>query len=291
MKQIKLKAMAKINLGLDVTGKREDGYHKVRMVMQSVNIFDRITIKIVKTPGIRVSTNLPYLPVNENNLVYKAANLLMEEFPCENGIYIMLEKHIPVAAGLAGGSSDAAGVLYGLNKLLKLRLTEEELMLRGEKIGADVPFCIKRGTALAEGIGEKITPLPNLPKCYLVVAKPGINVSTKFVYENLKLENIENHPDIDGIIESLKKGNITEIAGRMENVLETVTVKHYPIIEDIKNLMKEKGAVNAIMSGSGPTVFGIFLQENTAKKAYYQLKDQYLAKQLFITEAFQNKRR
>lgn len=291
MKQIKLKAMAKINLGLDVTGKREDGYHEVRMIMQSVRLFDRITMKILPKPEITVSTNLHYLPVNENNLVYKAAKLLMDEFPSGKGVHIDLEKHIPVAAGLAGGSSDAACVLFGMNKLLKLNLTEEDLMIRGKKIGADVPFCIMRGTALAEGIGEVLTPLPGLPKCHILIAKPGISVSTKFVYQNLRVNELQKHPDIDALIQGLTEKNLMNVAQNMENVLETVTIKQYPIIEEIKNFMKENGAVNAMMSGSGPTVFGIFDNESTAKKAYYHLRKSPLAKQVYLTEAYQNKRR
>lgn len=291
MKQIKLKAMAKINLGLDVTGKREDGYHEVRMIMQSVRLFDRITMKILPKPEITVSTNLHYLPVNENNLVYKAAKLLMDEFPSGKGVHIDLEKHIPVAAGLAGGSSDAACVLFGMNKLFKLNLTEEDLMIRGKKIGADVPFCIMRGTALAEGIGEVLTPLPGLPKCHILIAKPGISVSTKFVYQNLRVNELQKHPDIDALIQGLTEKNLKSVARNMENVLETVTIKQYPIIEEIKNFMKENGAVNAMMSGSGPTVFGIFENESTAKKAFYHLRKSPLAKQVYLTEAYQNKRR
>ena len=203
MEQLKLKALAKINLGLDVIRKREDGYHEVRMIMQTINMYDRIAIKKIIEQEIKVKTNLYYLPNNENNLVYKAAKLLIDEFKIQQGVSINLEKYIPVAAGMAGGSSDAAAVLIGINKMFKLGLTRKQLMERGVKIGADIPYCIMRGTALAQGIGEKLTPLNPIPKCYVLIAKPGISVSTKFVYGNLKTEEITHHPDIDGMIEQL----------------------------------------------------------------------------------------
>lgn len=188
MKEIRLKALAKINLGLDVVKKREDGYHEVRMIMQTVKLYDQIEIHRTDKPGIRVRTNLLYLPVNENNLVYKAAKLLMDEFGIGKGVSVKLRKVIPVAAGMAGGSSDAAAVLVGLNRMFDLGLSKEELMIRGVKLGADVPYCVMRGTALAEGIGERLTRLAPMPKCYVVLAKPGIHVSTKFVYTHLKAE-------------------------------------------------------------------------------------------------------
>ena len=190
MDTIRLKALAKINIGLDVLRRREDGYHDVKMIMQTVGIYDQICLNREKTPGIRVKTNLFYLPDNENNLVYKAAKLLMDEFSIEDGVSIDLNKYIPVAAGMAGGSSDAASVLYGMNKMFSLGLSQDELMRRGVKIGADVPYCIMRGTALAEGIGEILMPLPPMPACFVLVAKPGISVSTKFVYENLHANDL-----------------------------------------------------------------------------------------------------
>ena len=208
MDTIRLKALAKINIGLDVLRRREDGYHDVKMIMQTVGIYDQICLNREKTPGIRVKTNLFYLPDNENNLVYKAAKLLMDEFSIEDGVSIDLNKYIPVAAGMAGGSSDAASVLYGMNKMFSLGLSQDELMRRGVKIGADVPYCIMRGTALAEGIGEILTPLPPMPACFVLVAKPGISVSTKFVYENLHANDLrpEQHPDIDAAIAGIRAG-------------------------------------------------------------------------------------
>ena len=207
MKEIRLKALAKINLGLDVVRKREDGYHEVRMIMQTVKLYDQIEIHRTDRPGIRVKTNLQYLPVNENNLVYQAAQLLMEEFKIKKGVSIRLRKVIPVAAGMAGGSSDAAAVLVGMNRMFDLGLSRQELMERGVRIGADVPYCVMRGTALAEGIGEKLTQLAPMPKCYVLIAKPGIHVSTKFVYTNLKANELKEHPDIDGQAAAIKDGD------------------------------------------------------------------------------------
>ena len=185
MDKIQLKALAKINLGLDVLRRREDGYHEVKMIMQTISLCDELELRRTRQPGIQVRTNLPYLPTNENNLVYKAAKLLQDEFGMKEGVSIQLRKKIPVAAGMAGGSSDAAAVLWGMNRMYGFGLSRTALMERGVKLGADVPYCILRGTALAEGIGERLTALPPMPKCYLLIVKPGISVSTRFVYENL----------------------------------------------------------------------------------------------------------
>lgn len=280
---MKLRALAKINLGLDVTGKRPDGYHEVRMIMQNIQMFDQLEIERSEQPGIRIETNLSFLPCNENNLVYKAADLLMKEFDIREGLDVKLTKFIPVAAGMAGGSSDAAAVMVGVNRMFQLGLSVRELMERGVKIGADVPYCIMRGTALAEGIGEKLTKLPPMPFCYVLIGKPGINVSTKFVYGNLDLKKIEHHPDIDGIRQAIEQKNLKGIASRMGNVLELVTCPAYPVIDDIKKLMIREGALNAMMSGSGPTVFGLFEDKDTAQKAYETLRDSGLTRQTFLT--------
>ena len=258
MKDISVKALAKINLGLDVVRRREDGYHEVRMIMQTIHLFDRLEISKNTSGQITMETNLAFLPTNENNLVYKAAKLLTDEFGIKDGVHVWLHKHIPVAAGMAGGSTDAAAVLYGMNRIFDLGLSKEELMERGVKIGADVPYCVMRGTALAEGIGEKLTKLPPMVKCPVLIAKPQINVSTKFVYENLKLDADTEHPDIDRLVADIREKNLTKIAADMGNVLETVTIPAYPVIADIKENMLQNGAVNAMMSGSGPTVFGLF---------------------------------
>lgn len=282
MREIKLKARAKINLGLDVVRKREDGYHEVRMIMQMINLYDRITLRRSTEPGIRVTTNLPYLPVNEDNLVYRAAKLLMEEFKVTEGAEIELQKYIPVAAGMAGGSSDAAAVMVGVNRIFHLGLTKKQLMERGVKIGADVPFCIMRGTALAEGIGEVLTPLPAMPHCSLVIAKPKIHVSTKFVYGNLKVSELKEHPDIDGQVQALREGSLEQLVAKMGNVLETVTVPAYPVIDEIKRTMLKNDAMGAMMSGSGPTVFGIFEREERAQEVCRLLKKEGAAKQVYL---------
>lgn len=292
MEKMQLKALAKINLGLDVLRRREDGYHEVRMIMQTVHIYDRIFLKRQESGGIRVRTNLYYLPANENNLVYKAAKLLWDEFQLPGGLSINLKKYIPVAAGMAGGSSDAAAVLFGVNRMYNLGLSLEQLMERGVKIGADVPYCLMRGTALAEGIGEKLSALPPLPPCYIVVAKPAISVSTKFVYENLHANELSSHPDIDGMMEALERQDLKLLAERMEagNVLETVTAKEYPVIQSLKDSMKRYGALVSLMSGSGPTVFGIFDNCQAAKKACAALKLRRQAQQVFLTSPYNNRR-
>lgn len=288
MYEMKLKALAKINLGLDVIRRREDGYHEVKMIMQTIRLYDRIIMRKRKEQKIQVKTNLFYLPENENNLVYKAAKLLMEEFPIQQGIQIDLQKFIPVAAGMAGGSSDAAAVLYGMNRMFHLGLSLEELMERGVKIGADVPYCLMRGTALAEGIGEKLTKLSPTPQCKVLIAKPAISVSTKFVYENLKLDESTVHPNIDLLIHDIENENLVDMAAHMGNVLESVTIPNYPVIAQIKEQMLKDGALNAMMSGSGPTVFGIFDDKEKAEFAYKRMREGNLAKQVYLTEFYNN---
>lgn len=288
---IKLKALAKINLGLDVVGRRENGYHDVRMVMQSVYLYDEVLIEKRETPGIQLETNLYYLPVDDKNIAYKAADMLMKEFQIEGGVYIRLNKHIPVAAGMAGGSSNAAAVLVGMNRLFCLGLSQEDLMERGVKLGADVPYCVMRGTVLAEGIGEILTPLDPLPKCHVLIAKPATSVSTKVVYEKLDSNEITSHPDIDGLLDGLKEGNLRKVATSMGNVLETITIEDHPIIEDIKNVMKEEGALGAMMSGSGPTVFGLFEDRKLARAAQNKIRKLGLTKQVYLVGVHNNRRK
>lgn len=287
---ISLKALAKINMGLDVVRRREDGYHEVRMIMQTIQLYDRLDIKRTQEPGIQIQTNLSFLPVNENNLIYKAAKLLMDEFSITDGVSVKLDKRIPVAAGMAGGSTDAAAMLIGVNRLFSLGLTKRQLMERGVQIGADVPYCIMRGTALAEGIGEALSPLPPMVKCPVLIAKPSISVSTKFVYQNLKLDDTTIHPDIDRLIDDIKAKNLHDIAAHMGNVLETVTIPNYPVIDEIKKHMLSNGAVGAMMSGSGPTVFGLFDDEDTAKKAYKAMRSSHLARQVYLTSVYNNRK-
>jgi len=275
MEKISINAMAKINLGLDVLRKREDGYHEVKMIMQSIDLYDRIEMIKTEAPGIEVSTNLKFLPVNEDNLVYKAVKLLFDAYELQGGISINLKKYIPVAAGLAGGSSDAAAVLYGINRMYELKLSLQELMDWGVKIGADVPFCLCGGTMLAQGVGEVLTPLTPMPECSIVLCKPGYGMSTAKVFGSLKIDEIQRHPDTDSVISALNAGDISRIAGNMYNVLEEIVAKEKTDISRIEEEMLSCGALGAIMSGSGSTTFGVFDDEEKAKLAYNKLKAKY----------------
>ena len=291
MEKIVLKARAKINLGLDVVGKREDGYHLVCMVMQSLKLYDRLEFSVIPEPEIQIRTNLSYVPVDQSNLIWKAADLLRQEFGIREGISVDLDKRIPVAAGMAGGSSDAAAALVGMNRLFHLGLSTQELMARGLKLGADVPYCILRGTALSEGIGEKLTELPPMPHCWILVAKPGISLSTKGVYTRLDALRGWEHPDIPGMVQAIREGSLDGIVQRLGNALEAVSVPEHPVIGEIKRLMVKNGAEGALMSGSGPTVFGIFREENQARIACSAVRESGTARQLYVTEPFQNRRK
>ena len=290
MDEISVKALAKINLGLDVVRRREDGYHEVKMIMQTIHLFDRVQLKKKKEAEVTLSTNLSFLPVDENNLAYRAAEMLRTEFDIKEGVEINLEKHIPVAAGMAGGSTDGAAVLYAMNEMFELGLSKQMLMDRGVKLGADVPYCIMRGTALAEGIGEKLTQLPPMVKCPVLIAKPQISVSTRYVYEHLQLSDQSVHPDIDKLVEKIKEKDLEQIAAAMGNILETVTIPEHPEIEAIKSCMIKAGAVNAMMSGSGPTVFGLYATREEAKRAAEAVREQGIARQVFVTEIYNNRR-
>ena len=286
---MRLRALAKINLGLDILRKREDGYHEVRMIMQTIQMYDVLEIRRVKKPGISLSVNYPYIPNDERNLVYKAAKLLMDEFQVKSGVDIRLEKFIPVAAGMAGGSSDAAAALVGISRPFKLGLSEKDLMDRAVNIGADVPYCLLRGTALAEGIGEKLTRLAPMPDCFILIAKPPVSVSTKLVYQSLDALKEPPHPPIDAQIHDLEAQDLPSLAMHMGNVLECVTVPMHPQIAQIKELMEEQGAIAAMMSGSGPTVFGIFSEEAKAYEAKAQIRDSNLARQVYVTKPYNHK--
>ena len=285
---MRLQAYAKINHGLDVLGKREDGYHEVRMIMQTIRMYDQLDMRKSVEPGIHLTTNKKYIPVDENNLVWRAAKLMMDTCGIIEGVSIHLHKVIPVAAGMAGGSSDAAATLVGMNRLFHCGLSKEKLMELGVQIGADVPYCVLRGTALAEGIGEKLTVLPPMPDCWILIGKPGISVSTKYVYTTLDLNTDTVHPDIDGMKKALEDGNLYGITERMGNVLQDVTIPAYPEVERIKEQMKTLGAVNAMMSGSGPTVFGIFDNEEKAQEACQKLRESGSCQQVFLTVPFNN---
>lgn len=286
MNTIHLKAYAKINLGLDIVRKREDGYHEVKMIMQTIGLYDKLVIHKTSNPNVTLKTNLPYLPADMNNLVYKAALLMKERYHIKEGMHIRLEKKIPVSAGLAGGSTDAAATLSGINQLFRLNLNQETLMRIGLELGADVPYCIMQGTALSEGIGEILTPLPPFPSCHVLIVKPNINVSTKYVYEHLKLDGDITHPNIDGIIDYIKAKDLQGATSLFSNLLETVTIKEYPVITKIKEQMLSHGAMVSLMSGSGPTVFGLFEDNKMAENAFYQFKVGEFGKQTYLTRIF-----
>lgn len=281
---MRLRAYAKVNLALDVLRKREDGYHDVRMLMQTVRMYDTLEIKKSASPGVRLTTNLSFIPTDGRNLVCRAAGLLLEEFQLREGIDAELYKFIPVAAGMAGGSADAAAAMIGVNRLFGLGLSKKELMERAVKIGADVPYCILGGTALAEGIGERLSAQPQIPHCYILIGKPGVNVSTKTAYENLDLDRIERRPDIDGMIADLKRGSLISMTEKMENVFEPGIAAKYPVIREIRELMEQQGARKAMMSGSGPTVFGIFDDREKLEHAAAALRESGLAKTVFATQ-------
>lgn len=288
MDYITRKAYAKINLGLDVLRRRPDGYHEVKMIMQTVGIYDVLTFRKREGagdfPDISISLDKEELPCDKNNLIYKAAELVMEAYNIKKGVDITLNKNIPIAAGMAGGSTDAAAVFHGLKELFELPMSLEDMKLMGVKIGADVPYCMIGGTALSEGIGEILTPLKAPPEAFLLIAKPDIHVSTKFVYENLHADTLSFHPDIDGMVRALQEGDLKGITDRMGNVLETVTIREYPIIEEIKEEMKKGGAQNALMSGSGPTVFGIYKEKEAARRSSAKIEELGLAREIFVTE-------
>lgn len=286
MKKMIKKAYAKVNLVLDVLRRRPDGYHDVKMIMQNLDIYDELIFTVEESKqerSITISTNKEGIPTDSRNLIYKAIELMFDEFNIEATIHVHLEKNIPVEAGMAGGSTDCAATLKAVNELFDLHLDVQKLMELGVKLGADVPYCILGKTALSEGIGEVLTPVNPLPPCYVLVVKPPIGVSTKMVYTNLRANELSRHPDVDGMVVALEEGDLEKVTSYMENVLETVTVKLYPEIEEIKTIMKEQGALNSLMSGSGPTVFGIYRDEDVAKKAASYIKELGLSKEIFVT--------
>lgn len=283
MKELKIWGRAKINISLDVLGKRADGYHEVRMIMQQVDLYDEIILKEIDH-GIRLESNCDFIPLDEGNIAYRAAKLIKEKYHIDRGIHISIDKNIPVAAGLAGGSTDGAAVLRGLNILWNLGASKEELMEMGLSLGADVPFCILGGAALAEGIGEKLTPVPGLENVWVVLCKPNISVSTAEVYRNLDVNRIVHRPDTEGILQALQRKDVQAVAGKLRNVLEQVTEEMHPIVRDIKRRMLEYNALGSMMSGSGPTVFGLYKDYNRAKSAYDNLSRIY--KQTYVVKTF-----
>ncbi|ONI40343.1 4-(cytidine 5'-diphospho)-2-C-methyl-D-erythritol kinase [Candidatus Epulonipiscium fishelsonii] len=286
METITLRAKAKINISLDVIGKRENGYHDLRMIMQTINLYDTIYIKKTKSPKIQINTNIPWLPIDDKNIAYQAVQVFLEEANLKYGVYIDIFKRIPISAGLAGGSTDAAAVLVGLNKIFRTGFSKRKLMEIGVKLGADVPFCILRGTVLAEGIGEVLTPLPSIPYTYILLAKPNISVSTATVYQALCISSIKVHPKTDELINAIKCKDIKFIFSNMENVLQEVTIAMYPEIEKIKKEMLNQGAIASMMSGSGPTVFGVYKNNNDVIKAANYFKEIYGLKEVYVTSTY-----
>lgn len=276
MNSIDLKSRAKVNLSIDVLGKREDGYHLVEMIMQTIDLYDKLKITEIEENSILIKSNSLDIPLNEDNIMYKAVNLLKNQFNIEKGIEISIEKNIPVAAGMAGGSSNAAAVLVGLNKLWNLGLSENELKHIGLKLGADVPFCITGGSALAQGIGEKLTNIKGLPEdLNILVCKPNIFVSTKEVYQSLNMDKVKRRPQNKELIDALQKEDVKFISENMVNVLEEVTSLKYLEIGQIEDIMIKNKALGSMMSGSGPTVFGLFDNKDCAIKAKEDLQAKY----------------
>lgn len=284
MEKIELKAYGKINLGLDVIRKRPDGYHDLDMIMQMVDVYDDIVITKNKTGKIEVKTDTAVLSNGKDNLAYMAAKMLMDEFKIKDGVNIYINKRIPIAGGMAGGSSDCATTLMGINQLFELGLSKEELMERGVKLGADVPYCVLGGTAIARGIGEVLTPLPAPADCHVIIAKPPVSVSTAYVYGHIKPLEITKRPDIEVMAQSIKDGDLKKMASLIYNVMEDVTVGEYPIISEIKQVMLDNGALNSIMSGSGPTVFGLFDDKEKAQQCVKTLEEKGLTQQLYLTK-------
>ncbi len=290
MEQLTIYANAKINLALDVLNRRPDGYHTVRMIMQSLSLCDTLTLRRQEVPGIILVAQNPHhfpdVTWDEHNLIYKAAKLFMDTYNIKEGIQITIDKQIPSAAGLAGGSSDAAATLKGLNQLFELNLSMEELQTLGVKLGADVPYCIQLGTALSEGIGEVLTPLKPAPALYCTLVKPSASVSTKYVYEHLNLKEAK-HPDIDAALSAIETGSISKLCANLDNILEPVARELCPEVETIENKLMELGALGACMSGSGPTVFGLFSDGNAAIEASEYFMDHGYAERSFVTKFYQ----
>lgn len=277
---MKIKAYGKVNISLDVVGKREDGYHLLSMIMQNIDLYDEIEVEKQEC-GIILECNKSYVPVDNRNLAYKAAEIFKERYDIVDGVKINIEKNIPVSAGLAGGSTDAAAVLKVMNELFNVNATEEELMELGLKLGADIPYCIHGGTALCEGIGEIITPIKPFRDKIVVLVKPAFGVSTKEVYKNFNLEKVKQHPKTAEIINAIENDDLNFVASNMKNLLENVTLRKHKILIKIKEEMNACGAINSMMSGSGPTVFAFFDDMLKAQRCFEKMKKKY--SDVFIT--------
>ena len=291
LKEVRLKARAKINLTLDVTGKREDGYHLLETIMQTVALYDGIYMKKLEKPEIRIKTNLPWLPVDERNLAYRAAQLMREEYGIKGGVWIEIDKRIPVAAGLAGGSADCAAVLVGMNRLYELGLSEEALEGLAGRLGSDIPYCVRRGTVLCEGVGEIMTNISApCPQCHVVLAKLPVSVSTVSVYQGLQWDQVTERPNTEAMLAAMKEEDVEKMGSLLCNVLETVTIKMHPRIAEIKKRLVELGAAGALMSGSGPTVFGLFSDRGMARKAAEQIKREFALRETVATKIYRVQR-
>lgn len=275
-----LKAYAKINISLDIIGKREDGYHLLKMIMQAIDLYDVMNINRIDN-GIKLSCDKQYVPTDEKNIAYKAAKLFMDTYNIKSGISIEINKNIPVAAGLAGGSTDGAAVLRAMRDIFSIDVTDEELMELGLKLGADVPYCILGGTALCEGIGEKITPLKSFKDKILILVKPNFGVSTKEVYKNFDIERVFKHPDMNSLIRAMERDDLEFISNNMKNLLENVTLRKYSMLKNIKDSMLRYGALGSMMSGSGPSIFGFFDDMLKAQWCFEGMKEKY--EEVYIT--------
>lgn len=284
MDKLQLKAYGKINLGLDVIRKRPDGYHDLDMIMQMVDVYDDVIIEKKAGEEIVVKADAAVLSNGKDNLAYMAAKMLFDEFGIKSGVEITIHKRIPIAGGMAGGSSDCATTLIGINKMFNLGLSKQQLMERGVKLGADVPYCVLGGTAIARGIGEVLTPLPTPPQCHVIIAKPPISVSTAYVYGHIRPDEITKRPDIEQMTLAIKEQDLNKLSDLLYNVMEEVTVSEYPVIEKLKSIMLENGALNSIMSGSGPTVFGLFDDREKVQAAMKALDSKELTEQLYLTK-------
>ncbi|MCR1951735.1 MULTISPECIES: 4-(cytidine 5'-diphospho)-2-C-methyl-D-erythritol kinase [unclassified Clostridium] len=277
---MRMKAYAKVNISLDIVGKREDGYHLLEMIMQSIDLYDEIVIEKQKKE-ITIKCNKPYVPTDERNLAYKAAQLFIEKYNIDSGVNINIKKNIPVCAGLAGGSTDAAAVLKIMNFLFNINVSDEELMVLGLKLGADVPYCIKGGTALCKGIGEEVTELKGFKDKIIVLVKPPFGVSTNSVYQEFNMEKARNHPNTNLIIDAINNDNLKIVCDNMKNLLENVTLRKHKILISIKEEMRHNGAMGTMMSGSGPTVFAFFDDMLKAQRCFEKMKEKY--SDVFIT--------
>lgn len=274
MDKINLKVRAKINFALDVKSRRPDGYHEVEMIMQQIDLYDQLELEVIDE-GIVIETNCDFLPVDAGNIAYRAAEKMIANYNINKGLKIIIEKNIPVSAGLAGGSTNAAGVIMGMNELFSLGLTRDEMMVIGGELGADVPFCILGGCAVARGIGEELESISGLKDQWILLSKPNIGVSTKEAYEGLELGEISERPDIDAMVEAIGQNDIYDLAKHLCNVFETYTLEKYPVVKEVRRKIQESGAVGVLMSGTGPTVFGIFKSYDKGLQAYKNLKKVY----------------